>query len=88
MPSDAKMNCRVCGRVQQEPLWGGDGKTPSFDICDCCGVEFGYEDATLGAVRRYRTEWVNKGGPWFVPDARPEQWDMDDQLRGVAEEFR
>ena len=37
-----KLACRVCGKVQDDPTWGEDGKTPTFDICDCCGVQFGY----------------------------------------------
>jgi hypothetical protein len=38
--------CRVCGLDQQSPPWGVDGKSPTYAICDCCGVEFGYEDST------------------------------------------
>jgi hypothetical protein len=33
----------VCGLEQGELPWGADGATPSFAICDCCGVEFGLE---------------------------------------------
>ncbi len=57
MPND-QLTCHVCGLVQDEPPWGGDGRTPTFDICDCCGVEFGYEDSTLESVRRYRKAWL------------------------------
>jgi len=46
--------CRVFGALQSDPPWGETGKDPSFDICDCCGVEFGYEDATLSGLKRYR----------------------------------
>ena len=35
--------CRVCGAEQPEAPWGDDGETPTYDICNCCGVEFGYE---------------------------------------------
>lgn len=43
--------CRVCGAKQLEPPWGNDGLTPSYEICDCCGVEFGYEDMNLNALK-------------------------------------
>ena len=33
-------------------------KTPSFGICDCCGVEFGYEDATPEAAGACRRSWL------------------------------
>lgn len=35
--------CRVCGLYLGYQPWGEDGKTPSYEICPCCGVEFGYE---------------------------------------------
>ena len=39
-----KFYCRICGyRLGFEP-WGDDGKTPTYEICPCCGVEFGNED--------------------------------------------
>lgn len=53
--------CRVCGLKYEEPPWGFDGKTPSFEICQCCGVEFGYEDATVVGVNRYRKKWISSG---------------------------
>jgi len=30
--------CRVCGLEQDDTPWGEDGKTASFNICDCCAV--------------------------------------------------
>ena len=36
-----KIYCRICGyRLGFEP-WGDDEKTPTYEICPCCGVEFG-----------------------------------------------
>lgn len=59
---DQLYKCRVCGFPQADPPWGLDGRTPSFDICACCGVEFGYEDATAEGVERYRQEWLDSRG--------------------------
>jgi hypothetical protein len=53
-------HCRVCGRGQASPPWGDDGATPSFEICDRCGTEFGYEDATPLGVARKREEWLSQ----------------------------
>lgn len=37
--------CHVCGYpLGDYNPWGDDGKTPTYDICPCCGVEWGNED--------------------------------------------
>ena len=39
--------CPICGYpLDNYNLWGDDGKTPTYDICPCCGVEWGNEDYT------------------------------------------
>lgn len=76
--------CRVCGLVQAEPPWGEDGKTPTLHICDCCGVEFGYEDATTEGVVRLRERWVSKGTCWFHKASRPAVWDLSAQLARIG----
>lgn len=52
--------CRVCGYYDKELLpWGEDGETPTFEICPCCNVEFGYEDVQLSSIKSYREKWMN-----------------------------
>jgi hypothetical protein len=82
MPSD-QLKCRVCGLLQDEPPWGEDGRTATFDICVCCGVEFGYEDSTRESVRRYRQAWLDKGGRWQNPKKRPANWSLEAQLNEI-----
>jgi len=79
--------CRICGLAQARAPWGEDGKTPTFEICDCCGVEFGYEDATSKGVREYRKRWLDHGAEWWEPTRRPENWDLSEQLRQVPGDF-
>jgi hypothetical protein len=74
--------------MYSEPPWGEDGQSPSFDICACCGAEFGYEDCQLAAVRRYREQWLSGGAKWWDPKFEPEGWSLDEQLRNVPPEFR
>jgi hypothetical protein len=88
MPNEALLTCRVCGLRQESPPWGEDGRTPNFEICACCGVEFGYEDAQAASVRRYRNAWLGRGTPWFRPADRPAGWMLEPQLQNVPEEFR
>ncbi len=86
MPSE--LHCRVCGLKQLQPPWGTDGNCPSFEICPCCGVEFGYDDATLGAIQRYRAKWLELGASWFLPDERPSDWSLDEQMAEIPSCFR
>jgi hypothetical protein len=51
--------CKVCFYDCNDFLpWGMDGASPSYDICPCCGVEFGYEDSSEQGVLRYRERWL------------------------------
>jgi hypothetical protein len=88
MPSDDFMRCRVCGLELREPPWGFDGTTPLYDYCPCCGVEFGYQDATPAGARRFREAWVASGAEWAGPDERPTGWDLGAQLEHVPAAFR
>ncbi len=72
--------CRVCGYYQEDPPWGEDGKTPTFEICDCCGVEFGYEDAKTKAIFQFRKLWLAGGACWFKEFKKPAKWDLSAQL--------
>jgi len=80
--------CRVCGLDLPEPPWGVDGRTPSYEYCPCCGVEFGYRDATPFAARNFRRAWLKAGAIWTDADERPCCWDLVSQLSDVPEEFR
>jgi hypothetical protein len=86
--SETLMICRVCGAAQDDYPWGKDGKTPSFDICSCCGTEFGYEDATLNAILRKRKLWIDSGGKWLRPEHMPKDWDLEESLRTIPIEFK
>ena len=88
--------CRVCG-YNCHPFmpWGEDMEVPSFDICDCCGVEWGYEDLTLDGIHRYRQQWAAKGFPWaakrfswFNENLIPPDWDAEKQMQAIPERFR
>lgn len=85
---DAALNCRVCGYRNVEPPWGEDGRTPEYDFCPCCGAEHGYQDSTATGARVFREKWLLKGAPWDEAAAKPPDWDLEVQLRGVPADFR
>ena len=80
--------CRVCGCYSVDFPWGEDGRNPSYNICQCCGVQFGKEDISLESIKKYRTEWLIKGGKWFAKDERPENCNLETQMKNIPNEFR
>jgi hypothetical protein len=76
--------CPVRGYDGLEESAFDDDGIPSFDICDCCGTQFGYHDAkTPHAVLRER--WVADGMPWHSRVITPpSDWDPLEQLRRLG----
>lgn len=72
--------CRICGSEQLEAPQSEDGESPTYDICDCCGVEFGYEDSTLKGIKMYRSKWLDNGAKWYHKKSEPESWSLEEQL--------
>lgn len=80
--------CRVCGLYQGEPIYGPDGHSPTFNICDCCGVEFGYQDGLLLAIYQYREHWIQAGCLWRWPKSQPKEWDVAQQMAQIPPAYR
>src|SRR5262245_11884475 len=61
---------------------------PYYEVCDCCGFEFGFDDepGTGPGVSfdEYRHEWIAGGCAWFTPPQRPEDWSLERQLQAVG----
>jgi hypothetical protein len=76
--------CLVCGYpAGNEPPWGADGRCPTYDICPCCGCEFGYEDSRASGIKNYREAWIAEGCQWFDPKQKPKDWKLDDQIQNI-----
>lgn len=91
MPSDLPLDprfCRVCGYLSDLLPWGEDGRSASFEICPCCGVEWGYEDSLPQGVRAYRQEWLERGAPWFTPEEPHDGLTTEERLARVPLEFQ
>ncbi|GAA1456588.1 hypothetical protein GCM10009619_06140 [Williamsia maris] len=67
MRNDGTRYCRVCGFEPADPPWGLDGLSPTYEICPCCGVEYGNEDYTEAAASNYRDQWLANGAKWSDP---------------------
>lgn len=76
--------CPVCGYggLHEEPF--DDADAPSYEICPCCGTEFGYHDAKT-PHRALRQKWIAKGSPWHSRvKPSPQGWDPAEQLRSLT----
>jgi len=83
-PRDERLLCRVCGYRDDEPPWGADGRTPSFALCPCCGVEWGYQDSSQTGVARFREAWLAAGAPWRDPLVGPDGLTTEARLQRLG----
>lgn len=82
---DPKKICKVCGLYYPEFYpWGENGEIPTHDICDCCGIEFGYEDSNEESVVTARNKWVENGSKWINDNKKPNNWDYQEQLKNLS----
>jgi hypothetical protein len=81
-------SCRVCGFIYEDKPWGEDGKCPSFQICVCCGAEFGYEDFSHNSILAFRENWIKSGSKFIKPEFMPKNWNLKKQMENIPPEFR
>lgn len=75
-------------RVQPpyENVWG----FPSYEVCECCGFEFGNDDNGMDAssnfsFESYLREWFDKQKcEWFTPSKKPDNWSLIQQLENAG----
>lgn len=68
--------CPVCGYGPFSQAYGSVSEIRrSYEICDCCGCEYGYSDNLA-----HLEKWISEGCPWSVAKARPDDWSLDQQL--------
>ncbi|MDQ0109188.1 hypothetical protein J2T02_004331 [Chitinophaga terrae (ex Kim and Jung 2007)] len=74
--------CPVCGydNLLESPY--DQFGYPSYEICSCCGYEFGFTDSSEKKdFEEYRTEWVNSGFNFFLKSDQPVKWDREELLK-------
>ncbi len=80
--------CRICGFYYENYYpWGESCDSPTYDICVCCGAEFGFDDISEYSAREYRSEWLKKGAKFFHPASCPENWDISEQLKNIPKDY-
>lgn len=83
--------CPVCGWDSlKTPPYGPTGNLPAYEICSCCGFEFGFDDNGFTGSEAnpahvsYRKLWIERGCPWFAEAAKPAGWQAERQLERIA----
>lgn len=64
--------CPVCGFDWHEPV-------ERYEICECCGTQFGYDDANTSHFE-LRRRWIERGCPWTGLRPAPSGWNPQKQL--------
>jgi hypothetical protein len=61
---------------------------PTYDVCPCCGFEFGFDDepgtAPSVSFEEYLQQWIAEGGRWFDESRRPSGWLLGDQIAAAG----
>lgn len=79
-----KYICPICGYPElKEPPYDSYGG-PSYEICPCCGFEFGFDDGSGGiSYDDYRKKWIETGARWFTKNLKPKNWKYEEQLKNI-----
>lgn len=85
---DERFICCICGYRLKFKICGEDGKSPPYEICPCCGVEFGNEDYTLTPILEYRKKWSESGCNWFLAENKLLDWSYKAQLENVPKVYK
>jgi hypothetical protein len=66
MIKDCRKICPVCGYDDLDERPFTEGGYPTYEICPCCGFEFGYDDEAAGfSYTAFREKWIAGGFRWF-----------------------
>jgi hypothetical protein len=86
----ALYHCPVCGW----PVMLDLPLAESLEICQSCGIQWGYQDAAGGDEarrsalhREWRERWIAEGMTFSSASDQPEGWDPVEQLRAVGIEI-
>ncbi len=85
MNNNKLYTCPVCGFPELDEPPYDEAKCPTYIICPCCGVEFGFDDATA-TFKELRQKWKAQGMPWrSTSQPPPLGWSPKKQLNAVIE---
>ena len=81
-----KYVCPICGYhgLKDNPRSSNTGGG-SYEICPCCGFQFGVSDDDEGwTYDTWRSDWVKKGMKWWSKTKNPpEGWNPTEQISKI-----
>jgi hypothetical protein len=84
MLNKALFVCPICGYPNLNEAPYDDNGCTSFNICPCCGTEFGYDDFTT-PHSVLRKKWIIGGMKWWNKNLLPpNNWNPKDQLNKLS----
>ena len=76
--------CPVCGYIGLYEQPYDENGCASYEICPCCGFEFGFDDRDQGkSFEQYREKWISDGAQWFNKKKQPDNWNLEEQLKNL-----
>lgn len=77
-----KNTCPVCGYNNLDFMPYDEKGYASFEICPCCGFEFGCDDFPdkEKSFAEWRENWIKNGCVWFSRNPAPQGWSSEKQL--------
>jgi hypothetical protein len=80
MTNKQRYLCPVCGYPDLDVPPYDEAGCATFNICPCCGTEFGYDDAARQHAE-IRKRWIGDGMRWWSGSQSPPRgWDPESQL--------
>lgn len=71
-----------------QPPYSAAWGVGSYEVCGCCGFEFGFDDDPGGpspgtSFSDYLKEWFMSGQQWFDSKIKPENFDLIRQMEAA-----
>ena len=86
-PPYANMNARP-SKPHGRPPYSERYGMPSYDVCSCCGYEYGNDDepgtAEPFSFEVYLANWIKDGCEWFEEEKKPTNWNLESQLKNAG----
>jgi hypothetical protein len=79
-----KYICPVCGYPDLDEAPYDAQSNPSYNICSCCGFEYGFDDGSKkNTFKEFREKWIYEGCNWFTKEKKPIGWSLEKQLLNI-----
>ena len=70
--------CPVCGYDKLDLIPYDEFGYPSYEICSCCGYEYGYTDSHDNETfENYRNKWLKEGAIFMFEEYIPCVWNKE-----------